>query len=133
MSENLDLVRSICGEWERGKFDSADWADPNIEFALCDGPDPGSWKGLPAMARRGGELIRTLEDFRIEVVGYREVDDARILVRWQYAGSAKSSGVNPHRLIERAAHIFELRDGKVVRLAFYVEEKHALADLGLEE
>jgi hypothetical protein len=65
MSENLDLVRSIYTAQERGDYSSSEWADPQIEYVIPDGPDPGSWKGLAAMAGAARDRLATWEDYRL--------------------------------------------------------------------
>jgi ketosteroid isomerase-like protein len=132
MSGNLDLVRSIYADWERGDFGRADWADPEIEYAFADGPDPGSRTGLAAMAEAWRDRLSTSEDLRFQGDDYREVDDERVLVCFHGGGRGKGSGLELGQLAGQAASLFQVRDGRVVRLVFYWDRDRALADLGLE-
>ncbi|MCW3030496.1 MAG: hypothetical protein JWM66_629 [Solirubrobacterales bacterium] len=89
MSTNLDLVRSIYADWERGDFGAAEWADPEIEFAFADGPEPGHWTGAQEMAARYGAWLSGWKDFRAKPEELIVVDSTRILalVQNSWAGA----------------------------------------------
>ena len=133
MSENLDLVRSIYAAQERGDFTSADWAHPEIEYVIADGPSPGSRTGLAGMAEGQRDFLRAWEDFRFVVDEYRELDDERVLVLNYFTGQGKTSGLDLGKLRAEGASLLHIRDGKVTRLVLYAERDRALADLGLKE
>jgi hypothetical protein len=132
MSENLDLVRSIIADWERGDFTSAKWADDKIQFVLPDGPDPGSWTGIAAMGEAWGRRISAAESFRIEAEEFRELDDERVLVLTPVSGRSKT-GLDLGQMSRKGATLFHISNGKVTRLVPYFDRDRALADLGLAE
>ena len=131
-SANLDLVRSIHSAWERGDYSPTEWAHPEIEFALADGPSPGRWTGLAGMAEGTRYFLSAWEDFRFEADEYRELDDERVLVLDHFIGRGKTSGLELGQMRSNAANLFHVRDGKVTRLVLYPDRDYALADLGLE-
>ena len=92
MSENLDLVRSIYADWERGDFGRADWAHPEFEYVVVGGPEPGSWTGLAGVAEAMRGTLSAWEDYRIEAAECRELDGERVLVFTRASGRARRAG-----------------------------------------
>ena len=127
-SANLDLVRSIFADWERGDPSRADWADREIDLVVADGPTPGRAHGIPGMARAMREFLTAWEGWRTQAEEYREVDNERILVLTRESARGKTSGVDTRKM---RANVFHLRGGKVTRLVIYWDCERALADLGL--
>jgi ketosteroid isomerase-like protein len=131
-SANLDFVRSIYAAFERGDWSSAEWAHPEIEFVVADGPDPGSWIGRVAMAEAWRDRLSPWEDGRFEVDEHRELDDERVLVLGIFHGRFKITGLESGQIPAKAANLLHIRNGQVTRLAIYNDRHHALADLGLD-
>ena len=133
MSENLDLVRLILAAQARGDFGSTEWAHPDIEFVVADGPSPGIWKGRAGMAAGIRDFQDTWEEYRVEVDEYRELDDERVLVLIRRSGRGKASGLELGQMGAKGAGLFHIRGGEVTRIVRYWDRAHAFADLGLAE
>jgi ketosteroid isomerase-like protein len=131
--ENVEIVRSIFVAWERGDFSSAEWAHPEIEFVIADGPTPGSWTGIGAMAATWREALSAFEGLRVEADEYRALGDERVLVLVHFSGRGKTSGMEVGDILMTGANLFHVRDGEVTRLVLYWDRECAFADLGLEE
>ena len=130
MSSNLELVRSIYADWERGDFSRNEWADPEIEFTMVGGPDPGSWTGVAGMAERWREWVNAWRDFQGAPEDYRVLDSERVLVLVRNRGRGRTSGLE---LVQQSvANLFQLRGGKVIKLIIYFDRDRALAELGLK-
>src|ERR1700693_1457999 len=108
-SANLDLVRSIYVAWERGDFSSAEWAHPDIEYVLADGPAPFSRTGLAGLAEGWRAFLSAWEDFRVENVEYRQRDGERVLMLDLLSGRGKTSGVELGRMQAKGASLFHIR------------------------
>jgi len=133
VSENLDLVRSLYAAWERGDYSSSEWAHPEIEWVIADGPDPATWVGVSGMAEGFRSSMGVWNDVRAEVEEYRELDAERVLVLESRRARGKASGLELRNMRSEGAVLFCVRDAAVARLVFYWDRDRALADLGLEE
>jgi ketosteroid isomerase-like protein len=130
MSANLDLVRSIYADWEGGDFSNAEWADPEMEYTIADGPQPGTWIGH--MPKGFRDWTSAWEGFRTEAEEFRDLDAERVLVLNRNRGRGKTSGLELSQLQARGAMVLHIRDSKVTRIVVYNDRDRALADLGLK-
>jgi ketosteroid isomerase-like protein len=128
--QNVEIERSIYAAWDRGDFSSVEWADPEIEYVIVDGPEPGSWSGRAAMAETMRSILNTWENARIEADEYIELEDERVLVLNHLSGRGKTSGLDVGQMKRNGAAILHIRDGRVTRYVSYNDRDRALADLG---
>jgi ketosteroid isomerase-like protein len=128
---NVELVRSICAAWEHGDFRPTDWAHPDIEFVIADGPSPGSWTGLEGLADSWRDFLSAWSGVRQNTEEYRELDDERVLVLTRLNARGKTSGVEVGLMTTKQAGLFHVRDGKVTRLIYYLDRERAFAELGV--
>ena len=131
--ENVEIVQSIFAAWGRGDFRSVEWAHPEITFVVADGPAPGSWSGVAAMAEAWRESLSAFEHLRTEADEYRALDDEQVFVLMHLRGRGKTSGLEVGDIQMKGANLFHLRDGKVTTLVLYWDRQHAHPDVGLAE
>ena len=124
-SENAALLRPIYEEWGRGNWRPYfEIYDPEMEWGWSD-----EFPGLGGVYRdhrtpnpRLHDWLSGWEDWRAEADEYLEFGDY-VVVLASYHGHGKGSGVEIH---QEGAHVFKLRDGKVVRLEVFASRERAL-------
>jgi uncharacterized protein len=122
---NVELIRPIYEEWSRGNWKpSFDVYHPEMEWGWSD-EFPGL-DGVFEDRRDPNPRLRTWlsgwEHWRAEAEDYLEFGN-HVVVLAGYYGRGKGSGVEIH---QQGAHVFELRDGKVVRLEIFATRERAI-------
>jgi ketosteroid isomerase-like protein len=133
VSSNLDLVKSIFADWERGDWSSADWADPQIEFEMIGGLAEGRWTGVSEMGKAWAAMLSAWDDLTADPDEFRELDDERVIVFLRNQGRGRGSGIEIGEISTKAANLFTIRDAKVTSLTLYWDRDRAISDLGLTD
>jgi uncharacterized protein len=122
---NADLIRPIFEEWGRGNWRPRfDVYHPRMEWGWSD-----EFPGLGGVYEdqrdpnpRMRVWFREWDNWRAEAEEFLELGDY-VVVLTSYHGRGKVSGAEVH---QKGAHVFKLRDGKVVRLEIFADRKRAL-------
>ena len=122
---NVDLIRPIYDEWRRGNWRPRfDVYHPNMEWGWSD-EFPGLAGVYEDHEDPNPRLLAWLggwEHWRAEADEFLEFGD-HVVVLATYHGRGRGSGVE---ISQEGAHVFELTDGKVVRLEIFATRAKAL-------
>jgi ketosteroid isomerase-like protein len=122
---NADLIRPIYEEWGRGNWrPSFEIYHPRMEWGWSD-----EFPGLAGVYEdhqdpnpRLRAWLSGWEYWRAEADDYLELGD-HVVVLASYHGRGKGSGIE---ISQQGAHVFELRDGRVVRLEIFANREKAI-------
>lgn len=120
MSANTDTIRAIYEAFAKGDVPSVLGAlDANVEWTEAEGfPYRGTYTGPDAVLH--GVLVRLGTEWDGFTVTPHEFIDGgdQVVMLGMYSGTYKATG----KAFEAdAAHVWSLRDGKVVRFRQYVD------------
>ena len=129
--ENVEVVRRLYQEWQRDGFGVVpDLMDPAIEWVNPSyAVEPGTHQGYEGFAAAAKAVLSVYGDYRVSPVRFYEEGD-RVAVRARVTGS---SSVNDLPIDTERGYVFDIRDGKVVRWAWFNDPTEALEAVGLAE
>jgi ketosteroid isomerase-like protein len=130
---NVEVVRRIYAEWERGNFQAAfPMLDDEVTFEtfMPDSNEMVVIHGLDRLRSFMLDWFGQWEDYRVSGDEFRAVGADRVFVAGRQAGTGRRSGVE---VDSPGFTVWTFRGGKVVRLLAHYDRTEALEAVGLSE
>jgi ketosteroid isomerase-like protein len=129
--ENVEVVRRIFAEWERGNFWTAEDLDADVHFTWVNpilAPRPET-HGIGELTEGVREFLRAWDG--LTATAEQIVEAGELVVAMELCrGRGKASGV-PTEV--RQASVWTLSGGKVTTVVVYADRAEALEAAGLSE
>jgi uncharacterized protein len=129
--ENVEIVRRLVGAWNGGNIDTLlSFFDPDCEVIFPpEVPEPGPFHGHAELRQWAEGFMAAWESHHAEIVETHDAGDT-VVVSLHLTGRGGGSGVE---MEETDAHLFALRNGKIVRWQNFLDHSEALEVIGLSE
>jgi ketosteroid isomerase-like protein len=129
--ENVEIVRTFYRAWARDDLPGpVELMDPEIEYVNPPrAVEPGTRRGLTAFKTAVERVFEGYETWQIELEEFRAVGD-QVAVVVRYRARWRESGV---QVEVRESALWTLRDGRVLRYAWFHEPADAIEAAGLKE
>ena len=129
--ENVEVVKRLYEAWQRNGFGVVrELMDPEIEWVNPHyAVEPGTRHGYAGFEAAAQALTSVYPDYQVSAVEFSVVGD-RVAVTAKVA--TRSTGLSVPIDAERG-YVFDVRDGKVTRFAWFNDPREALKAVGLAE
>jgi ketosteroid isomerase-like protein len=126
MTGGAALVRALFGDFNSGDFEAAlakldpdvDWGEPP------DMPETvGSYEGRRGVVAEFGRFMSAWAELDVDLEEVHEVGE-RVVVLTHWRGRSKGAGIE---VDQRVAQVYELRDGRVIKVRQFRRLSEALA------
>jgi ketosteroid isomerase-like protein len=133
-SAEENVARVLEGAEAFGRGDVAtflEMLDPEVEiYSTPKLANPGTFHGREGYLRWSSDWFDAWDDFRIEIESVEAVGGRHVVADVRQLGRGKGSGVEVEM---RAAYMWELRDGRAVRLQLHASREEAVDAAGAGE
>ena len=128
-TQNVEVVRALYDAWARDEFPGPiELPDPEIEYFNPEGAvEPGIRHGLDEFTSALQRVFEGWATWRMKPERFESVGN-QVAVVLRYTARGRSSGVEVEG---RESALWTLRDGRVVRYAWFHDPQEALEAVGL--
>ena len=133
--ESVELVRLAYAAVSRLDFDALSEltdADCVLDFSRSIGPQQGVYRGHEEIAQFGAAIEEAFERFELSPIDFVIAPGGKIIGRHRVSAKGRGSGLEWDRVPD-ATLVWELDDGKVIKITLYQRRSEALEAAGLRE
>jgi len=125
---NVEIVRALYAAWQRDGFGVVpELMDPEIEWVNpAYAVEPGTRRGYDEFAAAAQAVLDVYGDYQVSATEVYDRED-RVAVR---ARVATRSRANKVPIEADRGYVFDVRDGKVTRFAWFNDPREALEAVG---
>jgi ketosteroid isomerase-like protein len=128
---NVEIVTKLYEAWQRDGFGVVpELMDPEVEWVNpAYAVEPGTRHGHDEFAAAARAVLDIYRDYRVSAVNVYDTGD-RVAVRARVATRSKGNDVP---IDADRGYVFDVRNGKVIRFAWFNDPAEALEAVGLSE
>jgi uncharacterized protein len=131
--EDVDTIRKGFDGFNRGDLDAVvAMCDPAVEWhSPQELPGPTAYRGHDGVRAATGDMLELFGDLRADPERFIDAGD-KVIAFFRWHGHGKGSGLSLDQF-GRQAGVFTMRDGKAIRVDWYLDRVKALEAAGVSD